>query len=107
MRHSEVHREASTPQGDDVTKTEEDDGKDVRPFRTLRTVTERDDDDEEESADVDLEHDFENFWTSAVRQEVERVSLGLRGCRFDELDVIQHTRIWNETKGQRTKKNAR
>ena len=57
MRHSEVHRVASTPERKDVTKTKQHHAERVNPLRTLRTVAERTHDDDEDKGDVQLPAD--------------------------------------------------
>lgn len=54
MRDGEVDSIARTIERDDVTEPEEDHGDRVRPFRTLRPITERTDDDHEQQGDIEL-----------------------------------------------------
>lgn len=54
MRDSEVDSIPRTIKRDDVTEPEKDHGDRVRPFRTLRPITERTDDDHEEQGDIEL-----------------------------------------------------
>ena len=73
MRHGEVYGVCSTPQGDDIAQTEEQNADRVRPLGTLRAVTERTDQDDEEQAEVELEEHFEDVRAGAVGDEAERI----------------------------------
>lgn len=79
VRYSKVNSEGRTPKGNAVTYTEENNRERIRPFGSLRSVTERTNQDDEENGDVDVEDDFENGSAGAGTQEVKCVGFG--GCR--------------------------
>lgn len=54
MRDSEVDSISRTIKRDDVTEPKKDHSDRVRPFRTLRPITERADDDHEQQGDIEL-----------------------------------------------------
>ena len=54
MRNSQEDSEACTPEGNDVTQTEEENSGAVNPLGSLWPISERTDDNDEDQADVQL-----------------------------------------------------
>jgi hypothetical protein len=54
VRNGEVDSKAGTPESDDLTDTEKENAQRVRPFGTLRAITQRADKDNKDEGDVEL-----------------------------------------------------
>lgn len=76
MWDSKVHSPCSTPQGDNVAKTKEDDTETVDELGALRSVTEGTNQNDKDQSNVELQDDFKDIGANALRDEVKRVGLG-------------------------------
>jgi hypothetical protein len=88
MRDSKIHSVCRTPDCNDVTQSEENDSQSVRPFGTLRTVTERTDQDDEEESNVELQEDLEDRFASTLAHKVEGIGFGILGSGTNKLKEL-------------------
>lgn len=82
--NGQINRVSGAPNSDHVTETKEHDANSIRPFRTLRSISQGTNQDDKDETNVKLQKNFKHNLTRSLAHEIEGISFRIRCCRCDK-----------------------